>query len=50
MTATAIFAIPAALALLGAYRIADQPHRRTLRLAAATALWATLICLLITWS
>jgi hypothetical protein len=45
--AALIWAIPAALALAGAYRIADRPHRHTIRLAAATALWAALICLLI---
>jgi hypothetical protein len=44
------WAIPAALALLGVYRIADPLHRHTIRLAAAAALWAALICLLITWS
>lgn len=45
-----LWAIPAALALLGAYRVADQPRRQTLRLVAAAALWASLICLIITWS
>jgi hypothetical protein len=45
-----LWAAPAALALFGAYRVAPAAHRDTIRLAAATALWVTLICLLITWS
>jgi hypothetical protein len=46
----ALFALTAALAFTGLYRVADRPVRTTLRLAGAAALWATCILLIITWS
>lgn len=45
--AALIWAAPALLALTGLYAVAPAAHRHTIRLAAATALWATLICLII---
>jgi hypothetical protein len=42
-----LWALPAALALLGAWRVSDDPRRTTLRLAGAAALWAAITLLLI---
>jgi hypothetical protein len=50
MAAIAAFACAALLALAGLYRVADQPGQQTIRYAAVTVLWATCICLIITWS
>jgi hypothetical protein len=44
-----LWALPALLALAGLYR-AKPNSRHTVRLAAAITLWATCICLIITWS
>lgn len=48
--AALLWAAPALLALTGLYAVAPAAHRDTIRLAAATALWAAIICLIITWS
>jgi hypothetical protein len=48
--AALLWALPAALALIGAWRVSDRPgrpHRATLRLAGAAALWAAIITVLL---
>jgi hypothetical protein len=44
-----LWALPALLALAGVYRVSPT-SRHTVRIAAAITLWATCICLIITWS
>jgi hypothetical protein len=44
-----LFAIPAAIALLGLCRL-QREHAQTLALAATAVLWATVVALVITWS
>lgn len=50
MFALLLFAIPAALAFAGVYRVAERAARDTLRFAGAATLWTLFIVLLITWS
>lgn len=45
-----LWAIPALLALAGLYSLSPHATRHTIRYAAAIALWATCICLVISWS
>jgi len=49
VTATAIFAVPAALAWFGLYRF-NPEAARTLALVAIAVLWATTVALVATWS
>lgn len=49
MTATAAFAIPAALAWIALHRI-NRELARTIALAATAVAWTAAIALVITWS
>jgi hypothetical protein len=45
-----LFPLLAALSLAGAYRVADDQHRQTLRYVAVTALWVASIAVIISIS